>query len=180
MRIRHRAAGRYARAMLDLAAESGDLERVHDDLTALQSLIGQLPQLSQFLPNYQLPRSVRARALSGMFANKIHPLAYRLLMFLEAKRRLGLLDEICASFQEQYDVKRGLIKGRVVSAFELDPGQKEALAASARRHVAGSLELSFDVAPVLLGGFRMQIDDDLYDVSIATRLQALRERIASV
>ena len=63
-------------------------------------------------------------------------------------------------------------KAEVTSAIELTEKEKDQL----RKR----LTFSFSVDPSLMGGVRVRVGDRLIDNSVATRLAALRESIASV
>ena len=177
MHLHGKTARRYAKALYDLAAQTGVLEPVLSDLGSLRSGLVQSPELARFLGNYILPRSARREALTRLFTGKLHPLSFKFLMFLEAKKRLGRLVEIDTAFQALYDEKAGIVKGRLTSAFPMDPADARAIAERVRARVPGTIELAADVAPALLGGFRLRVDDLLFDLSLATRLQTLRRRI---
>ena len=98
-------------------------------------------------------------------------------MFLEAKKRLGRIEEIGTAFRVIHDEQAGCVKGHLTSAFAMEPADVAAIAERVRGRVPGTIELTADVAPDLLGGFRLRVDDLLFDLSLATRLQTLRRRI---
>jgi ATP synthase F1 delta subunit len=71
------------------------------------------------------------------------------------------------------------VKAEITSAVELSEQEKEALRQSLAKQFGGDLSFTFHVDPALLGGLRVRVGDRLIDTSVASRLTALRESLAS-
>jgi F-type H+-transporting ATPase subunit delta len=71
------------------------------------------------------------------------------------------------------------VKAEVASAVELSEQEKESLRQSLARQFGTDLTFAFSVDPSLLGGLRVRVGDRLIDTSVASRLTALRESLAS-
>ena len=173
-----KAARRYARALFDLAGETGAQEAVRVDLAALQDCIRQAPRLSGFLGDYLVPRKDRERILRELFAERVQPLTLRGLLFMERKRRLALLDDVCTSYREYDEERRGVLRGRLTSALPLAPEIVDGIDRRISDRVQAQVTLSADTDSRLLGGFRLRVGDMVYDLSVAARLQMLRAVLA--
>jgi F-type H+-transporting ATPase subunit delta len=172
-----RAARRYAKAVFGLALETGQLDAVKDDLSSLQTLALQSNELARFLGDYHLSRQIRETLLTRIFSDRLHPLSFQFLRFLESKRRLGLLSQICVSFVGLHDSMSGIVRGRLTSAFALDSIDVAAISDRAEAKGEGRLRLDVDVDADLLGGFRLRIGDVIRDLSMAGQLRRLRQRL---
>ena len=64
---------------------------------------------------------------------------------------------------------------KVESAVALTPEQQSGVAANLHRLYGHGLNLSFQVNPALVGGLRVRVGSDVYDGSVAARLQELEE-----
>ena len=64
---------------------------------------------------------------------------------------------------------------KVESAVALTPEQQNGVAANLHRLYGHGLNLSFQVNPALVGGLRVRVGSDVYDGSVAARLQELEE-----
>lgn len=64
---------------------------------------------------------------------------------------------------------------KVESAVSLTPEQQSGVAANLHRLYGHGLNLSFQVNPALVGGLRVRVGSDVYDGSVAARLQELEE-----
>ena len=71
-------------------------------------------------------------------------------------------------------------KAEVTSAIDLTEKEKDQLRKRLAEEYGAGLTFSFNVDPSLMGGLRVRVGDRLIDNSVATRLAALRESIASV
>jgi F-type H+-transporting ATPase subunit delta len=175
MKIRSRAARRYAKALHDLATDSSALDAVSADMAALQGLLADSRDLLAFAGNYLIPSGVRAGILSSLFADRLHSMTWKFIRFMELKRRLGLLEEVSADFMEQEEVRRGVVRGSLSSAFPVAPAEALELAGQLGRRLRQTLLLKTEENPGLLGGCRLQVGDMVYDFSLAARLRMLRQ-----
>lgn len=71
-------------------------------------------------------------------------------------------------------------KAEITSAIELTEMEKDQLRKRLSDEYGAGLTFGFNVDPSLMGGLRVRVGDRLIDNSVATRLAALRESIASV
>ena len=178
---RARIAKRYVKALYQVARDAGQVDTVRSELAALRDCVRQSPPLAAFLPNYLIPRRTRGATLQGLFAGRVHPLVLRMLYFLEAKRRLALLPEVCVEFGAYCDREAGVLPGTIAAPFALSPEQHAAISQGTGRRCAPlRVELGFRLEPDLLGGFRVTVGDTVYDLSLATRLQAIRRGVAAI
>jgi len=175
MKLRSRAAHRYAQALHDLATGEAVLEVVGGDLAGIQVDLAESGDLRRFIGNYQLASVRRLQTLEALFAARVHPLVWRFIRFLESKRRLGVLNEICADFKELEERRQGIIRGHLTSAFALSAADVKAIALQAGKHIRKQLILETEENPELLGGCRLQVGDTVYDFSLAARLRMIRQ-----
>ena len=175
MKLRSRAARRYASALHDLATSASALESVSADVATLRGMLEGSGDLRSFIPNYLIPSHLRTQALAALFADRLHPLVWRFVRFIETKRRLGMLEEICADFQEQEEVRKGILRGQLDSAFEVESDVVNDLAVRMGARIGKTVLLKMEEKPGLLGGGRLQVGDTVYDYSLAARLRLLRQ-----
>ncbi len=175
MKLRSRAAQRYAKALHDLASSEGLMDAVRGDLVKIQSDLAGSGDLRSFIGNYQYTSARRLKTLESLFAARVHPLVWRFIRLLESKRRLGILDEICSDFKEQDERQRGILRGRLTSAYGLSAEAVSDVALHAGNRIRKQLILETEEKPELLGGCRLQVGDTVYDFSLAARLRMIRQ-----
>lgn len=102
------------------------------------------------------------------------------LKLMQERGDLDLIPDVSEALSRTMRQQREPVKAEVVSAVELSANEQEQLRqALVAEHGAGLL-FSFRVDPALLGGLRVRVGDRLIDTSVASRLTALRESLASV
>lgn len=175
MKLRSRAARRYAAALHDLATNTSALEAVADDVAKVRGLLGESGELRGFIRNYLIPAELRRGALEAMFNDRVHPLVWRFMRFLESKRRFGLLEEIFAEFQDLEEARLGIVRGSLDSAFALSRETVGDIAAQTGRRMGKQVLLETREDPGLLGGCRLRVGDTVYDFSLAARLRLVRQ-----
>lgn len=173
-----KAARRYARALFDLAVEQGRLDAVQADLDAVDALARAEAGLAAFLGNFSIGQDRRIQVLGALFEGKIDPLAFRFLVFLEAKRRLPLLPDIALALRGLADEQRGILKVTIRSAQPLAADAQAALLAQLERKFGRTIKAEMEIDGSLLGGFQVRVGDRVYDYSIETQLQALQRKLA--
>lgn len=102
------------------------------------------------------------------------------LKLMQERGDLDLIEEVSDLLVRTVSGQRAPVKAEVVSAAELSAEEEEQLRKTLSEQYGEGLVFSFRVDPSLLGGLRVRVGDRLIDTSIASRLNALRESLASV
>ena len=179
--VPQKAARRYARALYELAGEQRCLDRVLPDMASVSAALSASPELAGFLPNHTIRRSDRRRAIEALFRKGLDPLSWKFILFLETKRRLGLLGDICQAIAELHDKATGVVKVSLTTALALAEGSAEerAVRTAIANRREGAMKLSVGVDRQLIGGFMFRLGDTIYDYSVRGTLDALRRKIAN-
>jgi F-type H+-transporting ATPase subunit delta len=179
MKVRAIAARRYGAALHELAAGGAVGMAVAADLEFLKRCATESREFGAFAGNYLVPSVQRAHALEALFAGRLNPLTWRFVRFLETKRRLGLLAEICDDYREREEARQGLLRGGLETAYALEPAEADRLAERVGQWAGRQLALEVRTRPELLGGGRLRLGDRVYDFSVAARLRMLRRTMTA-
>jgi F-type H+-transporting ATPase subunit delta len=82
---------------------------------------------------------------------------------------------MCAEFQNLEEIRKGIVRGRLDSAFALSPDTVDHMAVQVGRRMGKQVLLEMTENPDLLGGCRLQVGDTVYDYSLAARLRLVRQ-----
>jgi F-type H+-transporting ATPase subunit delta len=102
------------------------------------------------------------------------------LRLMQQQGDLDLVKDVASALAVALSGQREPIKAEIVSAAALSEPEQEQLRRQLSEQFGEGLVFSFRVDPSLLGGLRVRVGDRLIDTSIASRLNALRESLASV
>ena len=169
-------ARRYARALLSLALDQQAVAPVRADLLELHGLLRASPELAWLLGRGPLGVELRAAQVQQLLGGRLHPLALRFLLFLNARRRLVLLTTMLTLFEELCDQQDGVLRVQITAAHELSAEQLAGLQGKLAARVQRPMKTQVTVDARLLGGFKLQIGDDVQDFSLATQLALLRQQ----
>jgi F-type H+-transporting ATPase subunit delta len=77
-----------------------------------------------------------------------------------------------------YDIKKHIVRAKVVSATALSAANKAKMIADIQAATGGTIKLDAKVDPSLIGGFVLTIGDRQVDTSIANDLRKLKKEFA--
>ena len=168
-------AKRYAKALLEAAAEAGALEQVAADLEVLGPHFA-AKEVAGFFANPAVPRARKEAALTAAAERaSASPLSVSLLRLLQARQRVGLLPDIARLFRDLADERTGRVRAEVTVAVPLPAAGVEALAAQLSAATGRQVHLTPRVDPTVLGGLVARVGSTLYDASLRTQLRRMRE-----
>ena len=169
-----RLASRYAKSLLDLALERGQLEEVYADMLYLQQLTTVSRDFLNLLRSPIVSSEKKLTAIDAVVSTKVSQLTSAFARLLVTKNREGELPGIIESFIEQYKEEKGVHTVKLTTAVAVSDAIKERLVEQVKR-TSGlqNIELETTVDPGIIGGFVLQTGDKLVDASIAYDLKQI-------
>jgi F-type H+-transporting ATPase subunit delta len=172
-------APRYARAFADVAASAGlDVPAAQKQMKDFAELLAGSHDLREVLENPSIP--------SPQKLSVIDALAERLGMMREVRnfvavimdhQRLGQLDEIIAAYDALADAGKGVKDVEVTSARELNNDDRQELEFEISKMVVSRVRVSYRQDASLLGGAVVKIGSTIYDGSVRTQLEQLKQSL---
>ena len=169
------AAGRYATALFELAKSSGAADAVEADLTAFRAMLDSSSELADLLAS-PLHSADEKSAVLGALADKakFHELTRNTFGVAARNRRAGELGAVAKVFAALAAADRGVVTADVQTAAPLTKKQTEALAASLKGAFGREIEVRTDVRPELLGGLIVKVGSRMFDSSLRTKLDGMK------
>jgi F-type H+-transporting ATPase subunit delta len=177
--VSNKIARRYAKSLLILAKERGELDAINEEMSLLRKVISENKDLRVFLKSPVIKKDKKIDVLNKLFAGKIGTLVQGFITIITKNNREGLLYEIAIAFNEQYDEINKIITGMVTSAVELDEATKSKI-----RDIIGVIEhndikIEGRVNPDIIGGVVLRVGDSQIDASIARQLRDLKNTLTT-
>jgi F-type H+-transporting ATPase subunit delta len=172
------SATRYAKALLDVAVAESDAARVEQELAGIVSAIAGHAELRHALTSPRIPAAAR-QGLVGALAARLGvaaPLA-KLLGLLAGRGRLGLLPELLAVYRERLLDHQLIVQASVTSAAPLAPDALQRLAERLGALTGRQVRLRAAVEPSLLGGVVARVGSTVYDGSVRTQLEKMKQQL---
>lgn len=172
-------AYRYARSLMDLAQEKGQLQGVNEDMRLVAEACATSIDLRMLLRSPVIKADKKDKVLDRIFAGKIGEMTNRFMGILVRKGREALLPEVARAFTELYQQSQGILTAEVTSAVPLsDSARQQARDLVAKSHPGKSIQLSEKVDPALIGGLIIRVGDEQFDGSVSRRLHDLRRKFS--
>jgi F-type H+-transporting ATPase subunit delta len=172
-----RLAARYAKSILDLAIEKGQLETVYNDMIFLRDICRSSRDLVSLLRSPVVKTDKKKAILEAITANRVSPLTTAFDSLLMSKQREAYLPEIAAAFIEQYKVHKGIQTVRLTTAVAISPALKQTILDKVKQdRKVPLIDLNTEVREELIGGFVLEIGDELIDASVAFDLNKIRQQ----
>ena len=105
--------------------------------------------------------------------------SWRFLLVLLDRERIPCLPAIAREIRVLVDAKAGRVRAQVTSALPLALAQTKEIQSALERLAGNSVILKSVEDPEILGGVIAQIGDVVYDGSLKTKLERMRERFMS-
>ena len=171
-------ARRYAKALLLIGKEDGQIDTYRDELGAFANLIEQEKSLQQVLVNPLYDVEGRKKVLTEVMGKlDLSRAMTTFLFFLFDKGRIGFLDNINDFFQKFADELKGVARANLVSATELSSETIENIQSALSKRTGKDIILEVEQDPELIGGIVTRIGDLVLDGSVRTQLLNMRESL---
>lgn len=173
------AAGRYTRALFELAEKESRLPAVDTELYALARTLEAEPKIRRLIENPTLTTDQKYDLALKTLAGGQTGLLERFLRVLIDTKRFGLLPEIQRNFHDRYEKKKGVQEVEMVSAVSLSAAFLEKLKIMLTKKLRSEIRLIPRIDPNLLGGFVLRFAGKEIDCSFKNRLHEIRQQLTA-
>ena len=173
-----RVAKPYARALYEAALEQDALASITTDVDKLRELIEQSEELTQLIHSPVLSPQFKSETFAQLFAGAMHPLTINFFKLLTLKQRERYLIAIMDVFSTIVDDAAGRLVAKVTTAVPITPEQAEQFTAQLSAYSGKQVRLETTTDAQIQGGFIVQLDDTVFDASVASQLQRLKQQLA--
>jgi F-type H+-transporting ATPase subunit delta len=173
-----RLASRYAKSLVDLASEKGQLEAVHADMQFMQQLSKSNPDVVVLLKSPIVKPDKKQQILASIFEGRINAITAAFVKLLVAKGRESNLPEIAQEFSKQYDILKNISKVKITTAVPLDAAVLDLIKTKVQAGTDMEVKMETAVNPDLIGGFVLESNNNLFDASVQRDLNDIRKQFA--
>jgi len=173
-------ARRYASALADVVLSSDDTETVKSELGMFSQLFAANEDLQNVFGNPSIAAANKERVLNGLL-DKAKPskTTANFLRVLLRNGRLTDVAEVNTRFDSVLQERRNIVSAEITSARELPPDEKREFELSLEKLTGKEININFAVDPELIGGVVTRIGSTVYDGSVRTKLENLKEQLVN-
>ena len=171
------AANRYAKALFQLAQEHNLLNEVTEDLREVKIAFEENQELFKLLDSPKIDAEQKKANLSELFSS-VQPIIVNALTLLVDKKRIHEVVNVIDAFVTQANNAQGVADAIVFSTRALTEDETQRISTVFAQKVGkNALRITNEIDASLLGGIRVQIGNQIYDNSVATKLAGLKREL---
>lgn len=172
-----RLAHRYAKALLDIAIEKGQLDQVFADIQWLQAVCKSNSDFVSLLRSPVIKADKKQKIVEAVAQGKIGAITSGFIRLLISKVRESHLPEILTEFVALYKRHNNINIVKLTTAVAVSDATKSSIVAQVKK-AAGveKVELEETVNPNIIGGFVLEMGDKMIDASIAYDLREVSKQ----
>jgi F-type H+-transporting ATPase subunit delta len=169
-------ARRYASALADVVVKSGETEVVKNELKSWEELVNSNANLQDAFANPAIAHLSKEKVLDSLLEKaKPTKTTANFLRVLLRNSRLTELRQINEKFASVLEERSGVVSANITSARQLSEAEKSDLQASLAKLTGKQVKLNFDINEQIIGGVVTRIGSTVYDGSVKTQLENLKE-----
>ena len=172
-----RLAGRYAKSLVDLSQEKGQLEIVYKDMQYLQQVSKHSREFVALIKSPVIKADKKNAIIEAVTKGKVSELTAAFNRLLVSKGRENVLPEVVNAFIDQYNTIKGIHKVKLTTATEATEELKQSMIQKVKAEAGfGTVELETKVDPAIVGGFILEFNNKKVDASILRDLNDVKKQ----
>ncbi|MEP6945807.1 MAG: ATP synthase F1 subunit delta [Acidobacteriota bacterium] len=171
-------ARRYSAALADIVLSTGEFETVKVELAGWSEMFAKSPDLRNVFANPAIASTNKVDLLESLLArSKPTKTTANFLRILLRNGRLSEIGHINDRFDSVLQERSGVVAAQIVTARELPDSERSGFQANLEKMTGKRVNISFAINKDIIGGVVTQIGSTVYDGSIRTKLETLREQL---
>jgi F-type H+-transporting ATPase subunit delta len=168
---------RYAKALFLLGKEKGILDSLSKEVGLLADFFVKTPFLMPWLRSPIMKMDEKKILLRRQFEGKVSPVIFKFTDLVINQKRERFFPDIFRNFLDFHKADAGIKTIILTTAMHVDKEIKQKISQRYTREDSLEHELQTRVKPSIIGGFMIQVDDVLYDATIATEIKRLNKEL---
>jgi len=172
-----RLATRYAKSLMDLSIERGELETVYADMQWLNGVCKSNPDFVNLLRSPIIKNETKKKIMEAVTNGQISEMTAGFNRLLVTKGRESNLPEISSAFITAYKEYKNIQTVKLTTASPISETLRNAIVAQIKKSAGfQNVELEEKVDAGIIGGFVLQAGDKMVDASISYDLKIIAKQ----
>lgn len=173
-------ARRYSIALADVVSGGVDTDTVRKEIADLAGIFGESEDLRTVFGNPSIAHANKEKVLNGLIA-KLAPskTTANFLKVLLKNGRLADIAQINERFVSVLDERSGLVSAEITSARELPYGERAEFERTLAALTGKQITVNYVVDKDIIGGVVTRIGSTVYDGSVRSKLESLKEQLVN-
>ena len=170
------ASKRYAKALIESAAESNLLEETYSEINSFKDILKNSRQLSDYLLNPTISKEDKGNLIIKILGDE-YPNLINLVNLLTINNRLDEFENIADSFNVLYVKRKGIIEARITSAVPISNDLETEVVKYLESIKKGQINLTKKIDKSIIAGFVLDFDDTQFDASAKKKLNKMQKQL---
>jgi len=171
-------ARRYALALADVVTKTNETNSVQAELKSWEQLINSNADLQTAFRNPAISQANKEKVLESLIAKtQSTKTTANFLRVLLRNSRLTEIGEINEKFSSVLEERSGVISAQITSARPLSEDVKAEMKMSLEKMTNKTVNLNFETDETLIGGVVTRLGSTVYDGSVRTQLEELKQQM---
>ena len=171
---------RYALSLYEVAKKENLAAPMCEALGEVSALFAEYPDYLKVLTTPSIAMEEKKQTIRAVFENQVHPYLLNFLLLLTEKRRIGLIHEMAAAYQDLYYLDAGMCGVTAITAVALTEEQMEKLKNKMAQVTGKQIVLKNEVDPDVIGGVLVRIENKQIDDTVKSRLAGIAASLGQI
>ena len=168
---------RYAKALITSAKEQKLLDPVRKDMELLLKTLRAVPELLQLLESPVVEPAQKLKVMNAIFSSKTEALTLSFIKLAITNNREEYLPGMARMYIDLYKQEKGIKQAFVTTAVPVEKEIRTAIINMIRKVFHIDIELNEKVDEHIIGGFILQVEDQLLDASVTGQINKIRKSL---
>jgi len=176
-----RIAHRYAKSILDLASDQGQLDAVNNDMQYLQTAFDKSRELYNLIKSPIINKGKKLDVFSKLFSNNISNISQVFLKRVISKGRESIIPEMIQSFQSIYNERQGITDVTLTTIANVSAASMDTIQARMKEIIGVDRQINLHTKTddSLIGGFILEFEDKRIDASVKHQLENIKKTFSA-
>jgi F-type H+-transporting ATPase subunit delta len=171
-------ADKYAESLIELGKDGKlSYEIISKNLDDVKLILEKSPDLFAVLTNPLVSGEDKIDIVDCVFSNEIDVLVKNFLKILVEKNRFNIINEVIEVYFAHIDVINNVQKITVVSAVELNDGEKSKIQDKLATKLNKTVKTTWNIDDSIIAGLVIKIGDNVIDMSLNHKLEDMKKTI---
>jgi F-type H+-transporting ATPase subunit delta len=171
-------ARRYAEALADAAIARNQVEQIDGEARAFAEMMRSNSELRDLFASPIVSQRDKGKVLDALI-NRARPgsMTANLLRAMLNNYRLQYMGEMYEQFRRIINERAGVVVAEVTTAQPIGPSEQASLSRRLEQMTGKQVQFQFKTDPSLIGGVVTRIGSVVYDGSVRTQLQEIKQHL---
>ena len=168
---------RYAKALIMSAKDQKILDPVRADIVLLIQTLKGVPELLQLLESPVVEPGKKLEVMNMIFSGKLEPITLSFIRLAISNKREENLPDMARMYIDLFKQEKGIKQAFLTTAVTIEKEIRAAVITMIKKVFKTEIELNEKIDEQIIGGFILQVEDQLLDASVTRQIRKIRKSL---